>query len=297
MHDEVPDGFGLTANRWSIKRCARTSCGHAWPDPSPMRESLPLAYQDYPVHEMPSEAPRPAPSLLGRAYDLLAVRATGLQARRRRLDRFLLPPGQGQRLLELGCGNGARLAIMQDHGYRPEGQEVSPIAAARAAALGVPVHLGDLGDVAIASASFDAVVMNHVLEHLPDPAALLAECHRVLRPGGRLVSIQPNGASLAHRAFGPDWAGLDPPRHLHVFTPGSVAATARAAGFQRVRVSTTYARSEACTLESLRRRALRLGNPEAPPAYPAAVAKQLLGLVAGAWAPSRGDEIILQGWR
>jgi SAM-dependent methyltransferase len=78
---------------------------------------------------------------------------------------------------------------------------------------------------------YDAVVMAHVIEHVPDPTALVAEAHRVLQPGGRLVSVTPNARSAGHRAFGRAWRGLEPPRHLHVFTPESLRTVAVRGGF------------------------------------------------------------------
>jgi SAM-dependent methyltransferase len=291
----VPDGFGLTRNLWSLRRCPRRSCGHAWPDPAPTDESLPSAYDDYPLHEPERHGGPPPrkPSLPGRAYHA-GLKWLGVERRRLGLERFLLPKGDGARLLEVGCGNGSRLTLLRDRGYVVEGQEVAPAGAAAASALGLTVHLGHLESLALPEGAYDILVMNHVLEHVRDPVAFLRQCRRLLRPGGRLVSIQPNGASLAHRVFGPDWVGLDPPRHLHVFTPRSAARVAKDAGFGRVRVATTFVRNEGCTRESLRRRALRRERPE-PPSYPAMAFGQVAALAAGLVARKRGDEIVLQG--
>lgn len=146
------------------------------------------------------------------------------------------PCGQ---LLEVGFGNGATLARLKALRWNVSGVEFDPVAVELARQLGVDARLGSLEDGAYPDAGFDAVVSSHLLEHLPDPLAHLKECHRILRPGGRLVLTTPNAASLGHRMFGQHWRGLEPPRHLHVFGPASIVRLAGEAGFRRVKVSTT----------------------------------------------------------
>ena len=90
------------------------------------------------------------------------------------------------------------------------------------------VRLGDMYQLALADASFDAVVIHQVLHYADRPAAVIAEAARVLRPGGRLVLVDFAPHTLeflreehAHRRLGfadsevAEWcgsAGLDPTR-------------------------------------------------------------------------------------
>jgi SAM-dependent methyltransferase len=83
-------------------------------------------------------------------------------------------------------------------------------------------------------ASFDAVTLNHVIEHVPDPIQTLRECARILKKDGRLVILTPNSSSLGHRVFKQDWRGLEPPRHLHLFSMQSMRRTLELAGFRKV---------------------------------------------------------------
>lgn len=145
-----------------------------------------------------------------------------------------LPSLPGGRLLDVGCGAGAWLAAMQARGWEVHGVDFDPQAVAAAQAHGLPVALGSLEAQALPSASFDAVTLNHVVEHLPDPVSTLRECHRVLRPGGQLVVSTPNGTSLGHRLLGRSWRGLEPPRHLHVFNFPALESALRQAGFTRM---------------------------------------------------------------
>jgi len=80
------------------------------------------------------------------------------------------------------------------------------------------VVTGGIEEGGFADDLFDAVSVFHVIEHVHDPAALLRKCARVLRPGGLLVITTPNLHSLGHRWFRENWRGLEPPRHLHIFS-------------------------------------------------------------------------------
>lgn len=131
-----------------------------------------------------------------------------------------LAEGTPGRLLDVGCGNGDFLAVMRMLGWSIAGIELDPGAAALAGrALGIHVHAGTLDNAPYEAGSFDAVVSNHVIEHVHDPMGFLERTLRLLRPEGRLVVVTPNGDSLGRRLFGSDWHGLDPPRHLRLLTP------------------------------------------------------------------------------
>lgn len=52
-------------------------------------------------------------------------------------------------------------------------------------------YVCDLADIPVEDGRFDAVVFNQVMEHLPDPASVLSELHRVLKPGGRMIYTGP----------------------------------------------------------------------------------------------------------
>jgi hypothetical protein len=56
------------------------------------------------------------------------------------------------------------------------------------------------------------------MEHLPKPVETMRECVRILKPGGVLWVAVPNLGSGGHKRFGASWRGLEPPRHLVMFT-------------------------------------------------------------------------------
>jgi SAM-dependent methyltransferase len=123
------------------------------------------------------------------------------------------------------------LQSLKELGWQVEGVDFDPAAVQRARTKGLNVHLGTLEDQRFADNTFDAITMSHVIEHVHRPIALFQECHRLLRPGGRLVVVTPNASSWGHRRYGAGWRGLEPPRHLHIFTLSSLAAICARAGF------------------------------------------------------------------
>jgi 2-polyprenyl-3-methyl-5-hydroxy-6-metoxy-1,4-benzoquinol methylase len=145
-----------------------------------------------------------------------------------------LPPRtlMGRDLLDVGSGDGDFLRRARASGYRVTGQEINADAVASARAAGLDVRLGELGELGLAPASFDCIRLWHVLEHVPDPLAILRIARPLLRPQGLLIVGVPDFDSPARKLFGTRWSGLQLPFHRHHFTAGTLKATMGAAGFQ-----------------------------------------------------------------
>lgn len=240
-------GFGAAPGSWNLKRCPNPRCGLIWLDPMPSREEIWKAYRIYFTH--PGYSPKETRKvglpdrLLVKFHKPLYkafVHMTGLRRVekrwRRRVDSLYLddvtPKG---RLLDVGCGKGDFLVRMRGQGWAVEGLEVDSEAVELARAKhSLTVHLGDIERLGVPDDSFDAITMNHVIEHLHDPVATIRECLRVLKPGGRLVLATPNIDCIGHRRLGRFWSHLDPPRHLHLFTRGTLRECATRAGFRSV---------------------------------------------------------------
>jgi len=139
------------------------------------------------------------------------------------LGPLLLPYRSGGRILDIGCGNGVYLAFMKQLGWEVAGIEIDPVAAEIAKThFSIPIHVGSLENAPFSEASFDAVTMSHVIEHVEDPVAFVRLATYYLKPGGWLVIITPNAASLGVKVFGRDWYAFDPPRHFFLFTSKSL---------------------------------------------------------------------------
>jgi SAM-dependent methyltransferase len=156
--------------------------------------------------------------------------------RRRAAKRLVsnLPYVDGGRLLDVGCGNGSLLRTMRWAGWHVEGVEPDTCAAASARAAGLTVHNEPLEQTSLPSASFDAIIMHHVLEHMPTPLETLRHCRRLLRPGGSLWAVTPNLASAGYRTYSVDWVGLEVPRHLVLWNPHSLEQALQSADFDVV---------------------------------------------------------------
>jgi methionine biosynthesis protein MetW len=101
---------------------------------------------------------------------------------------------RADRLLDVGCGDGALALLVGERARRRVGVDGALAALAKAAAQGVRVQCADLdaAHLPYRDAAFDAVTCLDVLEHVLDPPHLLRELARVLRPGGVLVLTTPN---------------------------------------------------------------------------------------------------------
>ena len=143
-------------------------------------------------------------------------------------------------LLDVGCGSGGYAAAMQARGWNVRGTELDPMAAQAARAKhGIAVDVGELADIGYPDGAFDAITARHVLEHVQEPVGFLAECWRILRPGGRLVVVTPNVDSLGHRHFAERWRGLEQPRHLFLYRSASLRALFGRIGVDPVEVFTS----------------------------------------------------------
>ena len=101
----------------------------------------------------------------------------------------LIPPATrpGAVLVDLGCGGGLLAPAAAGLGYRHVGVDVTASGLRVAARRGVTAVQGDVRHVPLADAVADVVVAGEILEHVTDPAAVVAHATRVLHPGGTLV--------------------------------------------------------------------------------------------------------------
>lgn len=156
--------------------------------------------------------------------------------RARRALRFLVgETARPRRALDIGCGDGEFLGVLQQLGWDCHGTELTEVTARRASGVGgLRIRTGALSADAYPHRHFDVVSLWHVLEHLPDPDRTLRECASWLADGGLLLLAVPNLDSWQARLFRGAWFHLDPPFHLHHFAPRSLARALAGAGFEIV---------------------------------------------------------------
>jgi SAM-dependent methyltransferase len=133
--------------------------------------------------------------------------------------------GPDRRVLDVGCRYGA-LTRAYLQGNHVVGIDVDRWALGEAARRGIETQWADAEEgLPFEDETFDVVVAGELLEHVRDPAALVAEARRVLRPGGTFVGSVPNGFRLKNRLR--FLAGRKPendPTHLHLFAPSDLHA-------------------------------------------------------------------------
>ncbi len=178
---------------------------------------------------------QPPPDETARRFRLAGRRLDTISAL---LDR---PPAQ-VRVLDVGCSRGNFLAAGNRLGYRMEGVEPAANIAAAARADGHTVHTGLLADVNFDAASFEAITLFEVIEHLKEPLPLLRECHRVLKPGGILLLSTGNTASWTVDAMQTRWDYFDIAKdggHISFYNPRSIALLGARGRFTVERIDTS----------------------------------------------------------
>jgi 2-polyprenyl-3-methyl-5-hydroxy-6-metoxy-1,4-benzoquinol methylase len=134
-------------------------------------------------------------------------------------------------LLDVGAGIGAFAHTVQQAGWQVTGLEPDATAVANAQTL-YGLQLLPLQQLfTLSAASFNAITLWHVLEHVHDLHGYMQQFGKVLAPGGVLVIAVPNYTSADAAHYGAAWAAYDVPRHLYHFSPQSIQQLASKHGF------------------------------------------------------------------
>jgi 2-polyprenyl-3-methyl-5-hydroxy-6-metoxy-1,4-benzoquinol methylase len=209
---------------YRIGRCVR--CGLVYADPrAPHAKILARYSRDYFWQEY-----LPSLGVVDGRFDLAQF-----DRRHQAMLDLIGARARGRRLLEVGCGAGFFLKAAQRAGWQVEGIELSDEASRFAVErLQLPIRRERAEEAPVEPGSFDAAAMFDVIEHLFDPASVLAAIARALSPGGTLAISTPNFDSLSRVLLGPDWAVLSPLEHVYYFTEASLTRMLTAAGFPNV---------------------------------------------------------------
>jgi ubiquinone/menaquinone biosynthesis C-methylase UbiE/uncharacterized protein YbaR (Trm112 family) len=161
-------------------------------------------------------------------------------ARRRRyvesaLAKRLGKNGQVNRLLDLGCGDGANTRWLKHYAEQIDACDYSLLRLRRCQELvgaSVNFSLADVHQLPWADDTFDVIFFNHVLEHIPNDTGALHSVRRVLKPGGLLILGVPNEGAfwwqLAYRLQPESRATSD---HVHFYTISKIERKAQDCGF------------------------------------------------------------------
>lgn len=241
---------------WTMYKCH--DCGIGYLNPRPTPETIGLAYKDYQTHVSAVKAARKGfvgkfrdnirNGYLNRKYGyqltpgaawgfwLMHLLPHPIRWEQDQYARHLLPPtASGQRLLDIGCGNGEFLINARSAGWLVNGIEPDPNAASVGQQYELPIHVGTYDSVELQLGSFDTVTANQVIEHVHDPHDFASRIRGWLKPSGRVWIGTPNLDCRMHRTFRRDYVNLHPPQHLAMFTPAALQRLFGEHGFRNIR--------------------------------------------------------------
>jgi SAM-dependent methyltransferase len=220
--------------KWNFCRC--DGCGFIFDSPRPSSDEIVAFY-----------------SQAGKYDSWLEEEASRERLWKRRLKKLLpyVTPGI---LLDIGTGIGQFLHVARPFFREVHGTEVSESAVRVAKEkYGFDILHGAIDELSLAPRSFDNISLFHVLEHVPDPGALIETCRTLLRPQGTLFIAVPNdvlawtssikkfGKQLGFAPFekfspalGISKAGSSREIHLSHFTPSVLRQLLETRGFSMV---------------------------------------------------------------
>lgn len=202
-------------------------CCHLATAPRLTEEQLPALYGTYyPRKSITPESVQRDASFVSRPLAALRRWWMGIDNQ----GQYTVSPGE--RMLDVGCGSGASLLEASALGAHSWGIEADPNVGPISQVLGLRIHFGSLKDVPFDGQNFDVVVLNQVIEHIPEPDLALQLIRQRLAPGGRIVLVFPNVDSLWRRLSGPRWINWHIPYHLHHFNLQTFARMAERCGYQ-----------------------------------------------------------------
>jgi 2-polyprenyl-3-methyl-5-hydroxy-6-metoxy-1,4-benzoquinol methylase len=162
----------------------------------------------------------------GKERKLLEEREHSLSATKE-IAAFLsnIKPGK---ILDIGCGPGWILSSLSNE-WDKHGIEISQFASNHASKFG-KIHCGTLNNYY--ENDFDVVIMNHVIEHIPDPIFAINKIYSMLKKGGKLIIGTPDFDSGAARRYGSNFRLLHDPTHVSLFSLDSMHRFLRDFGFK-----------------------------------------------------------------
>ena len=209
-------------------RCA--SCQSLYYGVEPDWTRIAQIYRDD-YHRLRGHSDNPAVEAAKRATMLRYLRLVGR----------LGPPGH--RFIDVGCSAGGGLATAAAAGWDVAGVELSAAAAevARQRPGVRAVYTGRLEEAPLADGQTDVIALFDVLEHIDPPQGTLATIHRLLRPGGLVLIVTPDGGSLSARLLKAHWPHLFV-EHVVLFSRRALRRCLETAGFQVARMGFAWKR-------------------------------------------------------
>lgn len=248
-----------------------TVCGFAQTVPELSAEQLTQLYTDYyPRKQLTAADVQQAAKFRPGWTGWLAARLRGT------LNTCHYYAKPGQRVLDVGCGDGTSLLDITQLGAEAYGTEYDRNVEPVAKQLGLRIFFGDLKAAPYPDEFFDTITMSQLLEHVADPVAFIRTAKQKLKPGGQMMISFPNINSFNRKKSGRRWVNWHVPYHINFFTNQSIALLAKATAMELSSVH-TYTPNQWLLLQTLaNHHAPVLGQPS--PVWVGGMAKWRLGL-------------------
>jgi len=251
LYKKLKDQLFSVSGEWNLSVCPK--CRLVWLNPYPQPQELDKIYKTYYTHQKRSVnfldplsqylekhvfAALGYRDILKRKY--IGIGNIPILREYIGLGILKINSSWGNRLLDVGSGNGEFLYKMKKLGWNAEGVETDLKAAEfTKKQYDLVVYHGTLSQVALPADYYDVVTLSHVIEHVFDPEEVLMECKRILKPGGRIILITPNTQSLSHRIFKRNWRGFEVPRHIAIFSVDNMRLLVKKVGFKSDTLTST----------------------------------------------------------
>ncbi len=146
------------------------------------------------------------------------------------------------RILDIGCGDGFHLKLLEKYGkknWQTEGVDIDKRAVEMARKRGLTVHLGTIGSLNLPENFYDFAFTVQTIEHVEQPFEFLKAINRILKPGGKLVIVTDNTDSCDFKLFKKShWGGYHFPRHWNLFNRRNLAKLGEKVGFETEKITT-----------------------------------------------------------
>ena len=220
--------YVFEAKNYKFDRCTSRSCSHVYVHPMPSLHELDVYYAKNTSGLENSDSWTMVDDY-ARNPDLVHEFYEGNRIKFLRSKGYL---GSASSVLDVGCSTGMFLRVLKDLGYENVmGVDVSIEQVTHCIDVNKIEAYRQLEDIPN-DRLFQLVTLYAVLEHVPDPAAVLRESAQRLSSDGYLIVDVPNYRSLYRVISGKKWLWLIPPVHLQYFTPKSMMKLASDAGLE-----------------------------------------------------------------
>ena len=232
--------LGVTRDVFEYSKCQ--ACGVIFESVRPMESAIGTfyteGYQPHRVRASKKDRSERGPKWrINLAAMGLADRISGARAFRAELARFYECLKRAPVVLDFGCGSTTFLDRARKFSCRTIGMDFSQAVLVDVAKRGhQALGVGDADWDRIEDNTIDVVRMNHVIEHLYDPARTLQRLHGKMASGAVIHLATPNAESSAADTYREHWWSLECPRHIIIFNPSALEKMLASVGFGKIRI-------------------------------------------------------------